>query len=100
MKGRRPLTGADRPDTVFFHATSYHLDTNEKDIEDHISDSFKNIKNVKPHKTTFTHNYYISSTVTVKGREIKPGLFSDSDVFPRNAKVFLNRNENNRDQRL
>jgi len=96
----KPLAGADRPDTVFLYITSCHPDTNEEDIEDHLSDNFENISSVKAHKTVMTHNYYTSFTVTVRGREITPELFLDSDAFPRNVKVFLNRNKYNRDQRV
>ena len=96
----KPLAGADRPDTVFLYITSCHPDTNEEDIEDHLLDNFENISSVKAHKTVMTHNYYTSFTVTVRGREITPELFLDSDAFPRNVKVFLNRNKYNRDQRV
>jgi len=95
----KPLKGADRPDTVYLYITSCHPDTNEEDIEEHLSEKFENIS-VKAHKTVMTHDYYTSFTVSVRGKNIKPELFLDSDTFPDNVKVFLNKNKYKRDQNV
>nr|XP_027227261.1 proline-rich receptor-like protein kinase PERK8 [Penaeus vannamei] len=78
---------------------SCHPDTNEEDIEEHLSEKFENIS-VKAHKTVMTHDYYTSFTVSVRGKNIKPELFLDSDTFPDNVKVFLNKNKYKRDQNV
>ncbi|XP_069995861.1 serine/arginine repetitive matrix protein 1-like [Penaeus vannamei] len=39
----KPLKGADRPDTVYLYITSCHPDTNEEDIEEHLSEKFENM---------------------------------------------------------
>jgi len=96
----KPLKGADRPNTVYLYITSCHPDTNEEDIEQHLSEKFENISSVKAHKTVMTHDYYASFTVSVRGKDIKPDLFIDSDAFPDNVKVFLNRNKYKRDQNV
>lgn len=46
-------------DTVYLYITSCHPEINEEDIEEHLSDIFENVSNVKAHKT-MTHNYYTS----------------------------------------
>ena len=75
------------------YITSCHPDTNEEDIEDFLENKFNIISNVKAFKTKMTHNYYSSFTVTIRGKDINPDLFLESDVFPDNVKVFLNRNK-------
>nr|XP_027217261.1 extensin-like [Penaeus vannamei] len=76
-----------------------HPDTNEEDIEEHLSEKVENIS-VMAHKTVMTHDYYTSFTVSVRGKNIKPELFLDSDTFPDNVKVFLNKNKYKRDQNV
>jgi len=89
----KPLQGADRPKVVYLYITSCHPDTQEEDIEDFLENKFNHISNVKAFKTKMTHNYYSSFTVTIRGKDINPDLFLESDVFPANVKVFLNRNK-------
>lgn len=75
-------------------------DTNQEDNEEHLTENLQNISSVKAHKMTMSHNYYASFIVTVRGQEIKPEQFLDSDVFLMKVKVFVNRNKYNRDQKV
>lgn len=46
----------------------------------------------KKKKKKRAYDYYSSFTVTIRGTDINPDLLLESDVFPNNIKVFLNRN--------
>jgi len=94
----KPLQGVERPQVVYLYITSCHPDTEEEDIEDFLTQEFENISNAKAYKTNMTHHYYSSFTVTIRGKDIHPELFTDSDVFPKNVKVFLNKNKYKSDQ--
>ncbi|XP_063615701.1 sericin-2-like, partial [Penaeus indicus] len=71
-----------------FNETSNSSDikTDEDDIEDFLENNFNQISNVKAFKTKMSHNYYSSFTVTIRGKDINPDLFLESDVFPNNVK--------------